>query len=113
MQLLAENNNEEVIENDIDITPEDDTTTVVEDEPKTEKAIPLKEIDITLSHKMDAKIKALRDREFDCAEFGVEMWIPTEEIMIDEQTQRGIMVSQVEKIINEFNPSSFGIVEIN
>lgn len=110
---VIKDNNEEVIEDNTDITPEDNATTVVEDEPQIEKAIPLKEIDITLSHKMDAKIKALRDMEFESADFGVEMWIPTEEIMIDEQTQRGIMVSQVERIINEFNPSSFGRITIS
>ena len=70
-------------------------------------------VDVRLSHKMDEKIKALRNIEFDSKDFGVEMWLPTEELMIDEETQRGLMVSQVEKIINEFNPSSFGRITVS
>ena len=78
-----------------------------------DKQIPITEVDVTLSHKMDARIKALRDIEFDAKDFGVEMWIPTEKLMIDEETQRGIMISQVEKIINEFNPSSLGRITVS
>ena len=70
-------------------------------------------VDVRLSHKMDEKIKALRNIEFNSKDFGVEMWLPTEELMIDEETQRGLMVSQVEKIINEFNPSSFGRITVS
>lgn len=78
-----------------------------------DKQIPITEVDVTLSHKMDARIKALRDIEFDAKDFGVEMWIPTEKLMVDEETQRGIMISQVEKIINEFNPSSLGRITVS
>lgn len=78
-----------------------------------DKQIPITEVDVTLSHKMDARIKALRDIEFNTKDFGVETWIPTEQLMIDEETQRGIMISQVEKIINEFNPSSLGRITVS
>lgn len=78
-----------------------------------DKQISITEVDVTLSHKMDARIKALRDIEFNTKDFGVEMWIPTEQLMIDEETQRGIMISQVEKIINEFNPSSLGRITVS
>ena len=129
MQEVIENKDnqgeeQEVIEETVEVSPEvvektedeliDDGDNVpTESELDAEKAISIKEIDVTLSHKMDAKIKALRDRVFNIKDFGVEMWIPTEEIMIDEQTQRGIMISQVERIINEFNPSSFGRITIS
>lgn len=104
---------EEVVEKTEDELINDGDGLPTENELDAEKAISIKEVDVTLSHKMDEKIKALRDIEFDTKDFGVEMWIPTEEIMIDEQTQRGIMVSQVERIINEFNPSSFGRITIS
>lgn len=97
-------------ENDI-ATPEEEIPT--EEEMDAEEIVPLKNVDITLSHKMDARIKALRNIEFDAKDFGVEMWISTEDLLIDEETQRGIMVSQVEKIINEFNPSSFGRITVS
>ena len=76
-------------------------------------AVTVDKVDVRLSHKIDEKIKALRNIEFDSKDFGVEMWLPTEELMIDEETQRGLMVSQVEKIINEFNPSSFGRITVS
>lgn len=88
-----------------------DTEVPAEGESDAEKSISIN--DIILSHKMDARIKALRDVEFQSKDFGVEMWIPTEELKIDEETQRGIMVGQVEKIINEFNPSSFGRITVS
>lgn len=97
-------------ENDI-ATPEEEIPT--EEEMDAEEIVPLKNADITLSHKMDARIKALRNVEFDSKDFGIEMWIPTEDLLIDEETQRGIMVSQVEKIINEFNPTSFGRITVS
>lgn len=84
-----------------------------EDELDAENSVSIKEVDIVLSHKTDAKIKALRDIEFDKKDFGVEMWIPTEELMIDDETQRGIMINQVEKIINDFNPTSFGRLTVS
>ena len=92
-------------------TPEEEVPT--EEELDAENAISIKDVDITLSNKMDARIKALRNIEFDVKDFGIEMWIPTEKLMIDEETQRGIMVSQVEKIINEFNPTSFGRITVS
>lgn len=92
-------------------TPDEELPT--EDELDAEKAISINNVDITLSNKMDARIKALRDISFAPEDFGVEMWIPTEELLIDEETQRGIMISQVEKIINEFNPSSFGRITVS
>lgn len=92
-------------------TPDEELPT--EDELDAEKAVSINSVDITLSNKMDARIKALRDISFDPKDFGIEMWIPTEELLIDEETQRGIMVSQVEKIINEFNPSSFGRITVS
>lgn len=130
MQEIIENKDsqgeeQEVVEETMEVSPEevvektedelinDGDGLPTENELDAEKAISIKEVDVTLSHKMDEKIKALRDIEFDTKDFGVEMWIPTEEIMIDEQTQRGIMVSQVERIINEFNPSSFGRITIS
>lgn len=84
-----------------------------QEEIDADKAISINNVDITLSHTMDARIKALRNVEFETKDFGIEMWIPTEELMIDEETQRGIMISQVEKIINEFNPSSFGRITVS
>lgn len=105
----------EVIE--IDAMPENeeiqDVEIPTEDDLDAENSVSINSLDITLSHKMDARIKALRNIEFDAKDFGVEMWIPTEELMIDEETQRGIMISQVEKIINEFNPSSFGRITVS
>ena len=94
-----------------------DIEEVVEETKEVESgdtvAVTVDKVDIRLSHKMDEKIKALRNIEFNSKDFGVEMWLPTEELMIDEETQRGLMVSQVEKIINEFNPSSFGRITVS
>lgn len=92
-------------------TPEEEVPT--EEEMDAENSVSVDNINIALSHKIDAKIKALRNIEFDAKDFGIEMWIPTEQLMIDEETQRGIMVSQVEKIINEFNPTSFGRITVS
>ena len=107
---IIEEVKEEVVEDAPEVMDEEVPT---EEELESEDAINLKSTDIVLSHKMDARIKALRDMEFKHTDFGVQMWIPTEELKIDEETQRGIMVSQVEKIINEFNPSSFGRLTVS
>ena len=97
--------------------PVEEITNKTEDVKEVESGdtvtVTVDKVDVRLSHKMDEKIKALRNIEFDSKDFGVEMWLPTEELMIDEETQRGLMVSQVEKIINEFNPSSFGRITVS
>lgn len=87
----------------------ENTTAPMEETP----AVTVDAVDLKLSGKLDEKIKALRDVAFDKKDFGVEMWIPTEELLIDDETQRGIIVGQVEKILNEFNPSSFGRITVS
>ena len=112
---IVETKEETPVEETINKTK--DIEEVVEETKEVESgdtvAVTVDKVDVRLSHKMDEKIKALRNIEFDSKDFGVEMWLPTEELMIDEETQRGLMVSQVEKIINEFNPSSFGRITVS
>lgn len=112
---IVETKEETPVEETINKTK--DIEEVVEETKEVESgdtvAVTVDKVDVRLSHKMDEKIKALRNIEFDSKDFGVEMWLPTEELMIDEETQRGIMISQVEKIINEFNPSSFGRITVS
>lgn len=83
------------------------------DNLKEKQYISVDAIDINMTKRTNEKIKTLQNKEFNKEDFGVEMWIPTEELLIDEETQRGIMVGQVEKIINEFNPTSFGRITVS
>ncbi|HSQ87990.1 DUF6551 family protein [Romboutsia sp.] len=69
--------------------------------------------DIQLSGKMDEKIRALKNKVFNMNDFGLNMWLDVNQLLIDEETQRGIMTSQVERIIRDFNPSSFGRITVS
>lgn len=40
--------------------------------------------------------------------FGVEMWLPINEIKVDIEVQRDLQPSHVQKIIRKFDPSAFG-----
>lgn len=45
--------------------------------------------------------------------FGVEQWIPLNELNIDIQAQRNLMEGQVKKIMKDFTPSAFGRIIVS
>lgn len=97
-------------ENNIEVTEQnleqgDNTNSTEQEETATPQ--------IKLSKKTLECIERLQEKSFNKNDFGVEMWINTDELKIDEDTQRGIMRGQVERIIREFNPSSFGRLTVS
>lgn len=45
--------------------------------------------------------------------FGVESWIPLQELEVDIVAQRNLMESQVKKIMSNFTPESFGRITVS
>lgn len=109
MKLQSENNEKQMQENNISVSNELEN----EEKATSKREVISNEQEIRLSQKANQKIQALKNRVFDKDDFGLEQWIDIKELKIDEDTQRGIMASQVEKIINEFNPSSFGRITVS
>lgn len=101
--MLEDKNKIEMSEHDLE--QGDSTISIEKEETITQQ--------LTLSKKTLECIEKLKKKEFKNSDFGTEMWIDTDILQIDEDTQRGIMRSQVEKIIREFNPSSFGRLTVS
>lgn len=61
----------------------------------------------------EKKFKEHKEVEFKKEDFGVEVWLPVDKLVVDEEVQRTLMPSQVKKIVNDFSPQAFGRLTVS
>ena len=62
---------------------------------------------------MEKNIKTNKKKSFTKEDFGVEVWLKVSDLIIDEDTQRGSMSAQIQKLVDDFNPNSFGRIMVS
>lgn len=90
--------------------------------PKVEsKVSPVKETVVKPAEKKERelsketleKVEELKKIAFKEDAFGTEQWIEVDKLHIDQDTQRGLLMPQVERIIKDFDPMSFGRISVS
>jgi hypothetical protein len=74
---------------------------------------PVEKKERELSKETLEKVEELKKIAFKEDGFGVEEWIDVDKLHIDQDTQRSLLISQVERIIKDFDPVSFGRISVS